>query len=323
MSHQVTSKLQGSTAPVHLPENERQKWCAKLQKTIAAIGEALLQTNSISMLDIRVNPREASSLVDDGEVFGRILRCLNEASSCVHDLEKQQEIIKEILRKEVSTFPSITFGKADWEKYFGDIGIEPPLPQNIREILKRTCPYWPHKKVEDTHFLILIPKTVNGKPLTLNALQELIQNPKQGSKSAYRYYGNDVKKDLGKQEVVTSHWVLMTKDVIPESREKTFKKQKTFLKPPYAVPTVLVMAIGILTHYFKTGERLYPHEPSTWTRCKEEVRGETRRVVVGGFGSLGLGIYDEQYDGDDSRDDFRGLGALRFLGVEYQQETLV
>src|SRR5438105_1254768 len=28
------------------------------------------------------------------------------------------------------------FGKEKWAKYFGDIGLEPPLPRNIEEILK-------------------------------------------------------------------------------------------------------------------------------------------------------------------------------------------
>lgn len=77
-------------------------------------------------------------------------------------------------------FPRIAFGKVEWEKYFGDVGVEPPLPENINEILKSQCVYWPDKRVEDTHLLVLIPKTVDGNALTLNSLGELIQRPRGG-----------------------------------------------------------------------------------------------------------------------------------------------
>ena len=38
------------------------------------------------------------------------------------------------------------FGKAEWKKYFGDVGKEPPLPANINQILNSPCPIWPEKK---------------------------------------------------------------------------------------------------------------------------------------------------------------------------------
>ncbi|MGZ6330812.1 MAG: SH3 domain-containing protein, partial [Parachlamydiaceae bacterium] len=49
---------------------------------------------------------------------------------------------------------SIAFGKAKWATYFGDIGEEPPLPNNIQTILSSPCPFWPNKKVEETHLLV-------------------------------------------------------------------------------------------------------------------------------------------------------------------------
>ena len=35
------------------------------------------------------------------------------------------------------TLPAIAFGKEKWTTYIGDIGVEPPLPSNIHEILKK------------------------------------------------------------------------------------------------------------------------------------------------------------------------------------------
>ena len=75
----------------------------------------------------------------------------------------------------IDNLPSIAFGKDSWEKYFGDIGVEPPLPANIEEILNNFCTFWPDKKVKETHLLTLIPEKINKTPFTLNYLRKLIQ----------------------------------------------------------------------------------------------------------------------------------------------------
>ena len=72
---------------------------------------------------------------------------------------------------------SVPFGADMWAHYFGDVGVEPPLPSNIDEILKSPCPFWPDKTIGQTHLLTLIPETVEGKPFTLNLLNELVQKP--------------------------------------------------------------------------------------------------------------------------------------------------
>lgn len=74
------------------------------------------------------------------------------------------------------------FRKADWERYFGNVATEPPLPINIEHILNSSCPFWTGKKVSDTHLLVLIPKTIEGRSFNLNTLEELIQNPREGGK---------------------------------------------------------------------------------------------------------------------------------------------
>ena len=86
---------------------------------------------------------------------------------------------KPTVQAKISNFiPSIAFGKAEWGKYFGDVGIEPPLPANIENILNEPCSFWPDKKVKETHLLVLIPNTVNEKPFTMNYLGELIPETK-------------------------------------------------------------------------------------------------------------------------------------------------
>ncbi len=190
--------------------------------------------------------------------------------------------------------PTMAFGKAKWGEYFGDVGEEPPLPDNIEAILNSPCPFWPSKKVRNTHMLTLIPATIDGKPLTLNLLGELIQNPKTGYKTQYRYYGKSLKNEFGDKFVSSPYWVLMTRYVIPDSRIKLHMEHKRLVRSyamatsrPYALPKVLEAATCILMEYVRSGNRLYNDNPETWTRCQEEDES-TCAADIGKFGASGL-----------------------------------
>jgi len=214
-------------------------------------------------------------------------------------------LIQQKLQKEA--VPEIAFGKAKWQKYFGDIGTEPPLPKDIDQILKSPCPFWSGKRVEETHLLVLVPSAVNGKAFTLNTLQELIQNPKTGNKTQYSYYHKHVKNELGNKSE-SAHWVLMTRDVIPESRNKKYDDQKSLVAThgkksgiAYELPTALEATTAILMHYVETGKALYTDEELgsqyTYTRCQEKVKYNQWPVTIGGFSFGGLRV--SHYDWDD------------------------
>ena len=64
---------------------------------------------------------------------------------------------------------------------------------------------------------VLIPEKVNGRPLTLNTLGELVQTPKKGSPSKYEGYCPHTYGDV---PAPASHWILMTRDIIPGSRKR-------------------------------------------------------------------------------------------------------
>ncbi len=220
--------------------------------------------------------------------------------------------VKECSRLQVKeTF--VVFGKYKWEEHFGEVGAAPSLPKEIRQVLESPCPFWPGKKVKETHMLTLIPQTVNGKKLTLNSLSELIQNPKAGHKTKYSDYNGIVKKELGSQGVQKSHWALMTQDVIPESRNKSYKEQKRLLHSyaqkshtSYALPTALEAAVSILMEYVANGKRLYSDDPYTYTRCLEKVHNNQWPAAIGGFAAGGLAVSYDLWDFDSS-----GVGALR------------
>ena len=188
----------------------------------------------------------------------------------------------------------LAFGKDDWARYFGDVGEVPPVPKDMAEILKSQCPFNPGKQVGDTHMLVLIPQTVGGKPFTLNLLQELIENPKEKDGFKFAYYSKFVAGDLGEECNGEAHWILMTKDIIPGSRNKTYGEQKQFVQEKgagsYELPSAIEAAASILMHYFKTDEYLYGQDPLIYTRCQETVTEHQWPVAIGGFSRGGLGV---------------------------------
>ncbi len=213
----------------------------------------------------------------------------------------------QVKEKAVETLiPPQAFGKALWATHFGDIGIEPPLPPNIHTILESPCPFWPGKKIKETHLLTLIPATINGAPLTLNKLEELIQNPQQGHKAEYRYYNRDIKNEHGTTPVNQAYWVLMSRDVIPESRRKSYADQQQLVAqhPHYQVPQAIEAAVCILMEFVVSGVRLYGHRPLTYTRCEQSFQGY--QLIVGGLDAVGLIVYSAYVDND-----YTGVGALR------------
>jgi hypothetical protein len=193
--------------------------------------------------------------------------------------------------KMAENFDTLSFGKAEWGTYFGDVGIEPPLPLNIDEILNSPCPFWPGKKVCETHLLVLVPQTVNSQSLTLKSLGEFVQKPLQGPATKYSYF------HLGEYSdplAPPSHWVLLTRDVIEGSRNKSYKEQQDLLakycnqaQVTYEVPKVLDATVCILMEHVRSGTWLYGREPVTFTRCQEKYDADWQ-LGVGGFGSSGL-----------------------------------
>jgi hypothetical protein len=140
----------------------------------------------------------------------------------------------------------------------------------------------------------LIPATVNGRPFTLNYLGELIQAPKnEGHATNYRNYSQALKSLEAAKSVERPYWVLMTQDVVPGTRNKSYTDQKSLLEAKAKstpllssrgeVPTLLEAATSILKEHVRTGRRLYSQ---TYTRCQEVVIGY--QVVAGSFSIAGF-----------------------------------
>lgn len=132
------------------------------------------------------------------------------------------------------------FGKEEWMKFLGDPGNVPPLPDNIHEELQRPCPFWPNKKVEQTHRLVLIPKTVNRIFYNLDVLNQLLAQSKFGQRIGISLGVGEFTKDnfhsitslrkfIAESEdqdeetgVDESYWALITNTILPRKKMRDF-----------------------------------------------------------------------------------------------------
>jgi tetratricopeptide (TPR) repeat protein len=225
--------------------------------------------------------------------------------------EMTNEVIDLKQRIKMLELAPSAFGKAQWEKYFGVVGAEPPLPENIYGILNSPCPFWKEKKVHETHVLVLVPQTVNGRRLTLKNLGELVQKPLQGGHATnYNVFA------LGEyvDQPAKSHWALLTRTVIEGSRNKLCKDGKALLAQysqktniVYEIPTVLDAAVCNFMEYVRSGTWLYGENPWTSTWCQEKYDAKYY-LVVGGVSGSGLGVRSNLI-----ANECNGVGGLRKL----------
>lgn len=160
--------------------------------------------------------------------------------------------------------------------------------------------------------LVLIPETIDGKPLNLDTLGELVKRPKEGNPTMFEHIWNEILNAIGQQVTTRSHWVLMTKDVIEESRNMSYKEQQTLITEvskraginDYEVPNALDAATCIFMHYLSSQERLFNDKPTTYTHCQENIKGF--QIDVGGFSPAGLDVRTLRFDSD-----YVGVAPLR------------
>ena len=165
------------------------------------------------------------------------------------------------------------------------------LPKDIFKILKSD---YNGKKVIDTHMLVWIPESIKGKSVTIDNFGALLKEQPEFSHNptGYGYIWNSNVQQEGSNPI-KSGWKLMTNDVIPGSRNKKMAEQLILVESlnkngqtGYRVPKTAEAIICIAAEYLRSKKRLFSDEPTTYTRCQENVQGY--QVVVGGFDPSGL-----------------------------------
>lgn len=271
--------------------------------------------NLIPILNLGIN---AQMIIDkEQDRLNKIKDTADDARDFVEQKQtlKSKTIWSTIFGKTTNTVavPEMAFGKAQWERYFGDIGEEPPLPSNIQTILDQPCPIFIGTKISESHILTLIPRTVNGEPLTIRSLGELVKNPKQGSSAQYRRMSNRILEEHGDCPTEKSHWVLMTKAVLPTIKQN-YKDNEDLVADitkhtgnSYLVPTLLEASISVLMHHLRTGEQLLSSS-STYIHCQEQADGFQTRI--GNFSHAGLDV-----DSDNLIETYFGLSQNYICAV--------
>jgi hypothetical protein len=217
----------------------------------------------------------------------------------------------------IAIYREIAFGNDKWAKCFGANVVKnedtkeefSSLPlRDFIEDCKKFKKVFTEKNAKDRLMLVRLPKTLNGQ-LTLKSLGELAQKYFPDSDTGYGSISSIVHWQ-GDTPIDKSRWVLMTKDVLPGSRNKSYAEQQRIVDElakktliSYEVPGVLESVACIFSQYFGSNTRLFTDNPWTYTRCKETVQGY--QIVVGGFAPAGLCVCNcYGYD-------YFGVAALR------------
>lgn len=198
-------------------------------------------------------------------------------------------------------------GPKKW-KNIANIGEAGPIPQGMIKILKQPCPFFKGKQVGQTHMLVWIPSSLNGNPLTLNSLGQFVKAKSfPANDNGYEYAYLSIKDQIGDKIIENPGWVLITKNVLPESKEKSYNYQKEMVEKytGYDVPKALEMTFCIFAKYYSSNTRLFSVDPFENTRCQDEVDGN--HVVIGGFTSSGLSVERDNIFCDEDY----GIAAIR------------
>ena len=172
----------------------------------------------------------------------------------------------------------------------------PPYPQALKDFLSGDCAIWPGKKRSETHIVVpLFPQVaINDAPIP-STLDSLDQLDKSSGGPGYRFLWDQIPKNIPAEKEF--HYAVMTNDVIPGSRNKSYDAHLQLLPPGYEVPGVFDAARAVLWENRRSGKRCFNDNPWTYTRCKEVIQGY--HLVVGGFAPSGLIVHYYRYDYED------------------------
>ncbi len=239
------------------------------------------------------------------EVFSR-LTLATLGAICSISKEWERLASDPILLKK-TIYREIAFGNAKWAQCFGKDAIKEEdnkeewssLPwKDFIEDCKKFKSLFPEKQAKDTLMLIRLPKTLNGQ-LTLKSFGKLAKKyfPHLKEGTCFMILPHILDK-LGDLSIDKSRWVLMTKDVLPGTRNKSYHKQKKIIAElarkaliNYEVPGTLESVICILSQYLDSKTCLFNKNPytTTITRCKEKLAGD--QIIVGSFNQWALPIH--------------------------------
>jgi hypothetical protein len=222
-----------------------------------------------------------------------------------------EEFASEPILWQSAVYREIAFSSKNWAEWDADLVKDVDLkqemlslPKNIAEELRYSA--FPGKSIRETHVLVRMPKG-----LTIKKLGKLAKKYFPSNIHGYRYTWQGVIDKLADKSINESVWLLMTKDVLLGSRNKTYNQQKVIVDElakttgvDYQIPTILEAATCILAEYSRSKNRLFSDNPLIYTRCRDNI--QNYQMAVGGFYSSGLRIIDNYFEKK-----FIGIAILR------------
>jgi len=187
--------------------------------------------------------------------------------------------------------PAIAFGREAWIQHIGDPGKVPPLPDNIGEILDGPCPFWPEKRVGDTHVLVLLPKdvtrrTVSGhlihQPMTLRNLNNMTRSADNsgGAGVGFRFNNELIAERYAETRIPESYWFLMTKKPIPGGTDEAFQG-RCLEAAGYKSPTCLEASAAFLLEMIRSKELVFAETLFISSRERVPNQGREYYITVG------------------------------------------
>ena len=170
----------------------------------------------------------------------------------------------------------------------------PPYPQALKDFLNEDDPIFGGKR-KDNHIVVpLFPMVdIDGIPVpsTLDSLDKL---DKSSGGPGCKYIWDKIPKDTPAEKEF--HWAVLTNDVLPGSRNKSYEKQLKLLPHGYEMPGVFDAARAILWENRHSGKKCFSYNPWTYIRCKGSVDGLP--LAAGGFAPAGLFVGNGYGDDD-------------------------
>jgi ankyrin repeat protein len=209
-------------------------------------------------------------------------------------------------------------GPAEWEELFGESLSEvPAYPADIVATLESPCPFKRGQTVAQTHILFILPSQVKGRNLSILEWREIMNNKEHRSQyQDGKFYVQDWydKEPFAKKSLSRAEWVLMPKEMVPNSTSKTYAEQEQEIAKYSGYKRIdsLRQVSGIMLYNLRVGTKLYGEDYKVngslpYVRC-EDAASDGSRVGIGRFDADGFYV---RYNFDDFRLDGVGAAVLR------------
>lgn len=212
-------------------------------------------------------------------------------SSCALVCKEWNQAVNDPSLIKENIFQKFSFSPLHWNEFYGADTISSEemetarclLKTHIFEILKSTCPAFPKKRIMDTHMLVWIPEKIKGKIVTILSFGEL---------QRYQYIWSKILEEVAPLPV-ESGWVLMTTNILPDSMNKFYDEQQSYIESfnrngnvNWRVPKLAEAIICISAKYLKYEN--HNQYKDVYTRAEDCAGGF--QLLVGDFNTSGLYI---------------------------------